>query len=498
MLNGFSRSDRSAAQNRNERLPKAAFRITHLSVGLFLLLISTLVVAAYWFHFEHTPYEFGTSIVRRHSFMLHVHERGIVRPARVVAVKSQISSNRAKLVWLEQEGKEVSKGSVIARFDTQPFIDALEQAELKLADTRARLRDAEKVLQIQEQENAAKLEAARHKLEIAEIEAEDLRSGTGRLQRQRLRMAVTQAQRAEQIARDELNDFEELLRMGHISQHERDVLADKLRKHTEALDLARHELDNFDRYEMPRLLREAQLNVDAARNELARERRTAALELKHRNSEVVKQQRDGRVFEQQLDNARTDVENSDVRAPIAGTLLHVTLPREMQSQKIQIGDAIWFGQTFLEIPDTHDLVVEINVREIDVAKLALGMEAIIELDAFPGRVIKGEVVSVNSLAQSSATDEAVSRFTARVRMDEPAAGVHVGMSADVKIIYRQLDEVIAVPTAAIEYHDGVPTVRLKEGDQTRRIRVELGEIGSQFAQVVSGLDVGDEVEVNAM
>ena len=215
---------------------------------------------------------------------------------------------------------------------------------------------------------------------------------------------------------------------------------------------------------------------------------------------MIKQQRDIRVAEARLDKAREELESSDVRAPIDGVLLYVTLrgSKQGQKQKIELGDAVWLGQTFMEIPDTRDLVVDVNVREIDVAKLTPAMEAIIELDAFPGRLFQGQLIFIGSLAQSDAERTQLRHYQARVRFHQPPPEAHVGMSADVKITYRTLDEVIAVSTAAVEYQNGTPTVRLRKSGKTEQVPVTLGEIGPEWAEVISGLVEGDEVEVNSM
>ncbi len=502
MLNGFVQSDKPTSERLKSRGPVVRSRrvFVPLALGLLLLIAAALLIAGYAIRSESNPAGVATSRVQRHSFALQVHERGIVRPARVVPIKSEISSNRAKVVWLHDEGERVTRGQIVARFDTKPFIDAMEKAEQNLADAKARLIGAEKALQLQQEDNAAKLEAARRKLEIARIKAEDLRSGTGQLQRRKLLLNIAQAKRAYQISQNELTDFDELLAQGHVSQRERDIVADKFRKASETVELNHAELENFDRYEMPRLLREAELLTDAAENEQLRVRRTSALELERRKAEVIKQQRDIRVAEARLDKAREELESSDVRAPIDGTLLYLMVQGSQrgQKEKVQLGDAIWFGQTFMEIPDTHDLVVDTYIREIDVAKLTPAMEAIIELDAFPNRLFSGQLVSIGWLAESDAERAHLRHYQARVRFHQPPPEAHVGMSADVKIAYRTLDEVIAVSTAAVEYQNGTPTVRLRKSGKTEQVPVTLGEIGPEWAEVISGLVEGDEVEVNSM
>ncbi|MFC1772288.1 efflux RND transporter periplasmic adaptor subunit [Pseudomonadota bacterium] len=437
-----------------------------------------------------------TIAVQRKSFALEVKERGVVRPARVVPVKSVIMSNQAKLVWLHKEGEAVKKGQIVARFDTKPFIDAMEKAEQNLADTEAQLVSAEKALLLQKEENEGKIEAANRELEIASIKADDLRHGTGQLNREELSKELNQAKRVYRLAESELNDFEIMLVKGHVSQRERDTAANKLASAEEALELAQHRADNFDRFEMPRLLREADLMIDAATKEQERVQRTSELELKRRQSAVVKKQRDIKAAQKQYDKAKEDLKNSDVRAPIDGTLLYVKLPNTESRRKAQVGDAIWLGQKFMEIPDTSELVVEINIREVDVTKLQPGMAALVELDAFSGEEFTGKVESIESLASADRDNEHLRYFRTRIRLQESAPTSLVGMSANVTITYRYLRDVLAIPTAGIHYRAGSAAARVRNGEEVVFVPVKLGAIGSDWAEVASGLKEGDQVIVN--
>lgn len=492
MLNGHAKPDSAHAMP-----PVKARRAWAMPLLLTSLLVALAAFAAASYWTEH-PGETTTATltVQRETFTLRIHERGTVRPARVAPVKSLLSSNQAKLVWMHEEGQAVKRGQIIARFDTKPFNDALVVAEQAVIDSQTRLAGTEKALQLQREDNAAKLEAANRKLEIATIKSQDLREGTGALERRRHILAIEQAERSLRIALAELADFDELLAQGHVSQRERDKIADAATQKREQLDLARAELENFDRYERPRLMREAELLVDAARTEVARVRRVAGLELKRWENELLKHKRDARVAEQQLNKARRDLQNCDVRAPIDGTLFYVELPSQRERRKAQTGDAIWIGQTFMEIPDTSELKIELRVREVDVARLAPGMAARVEFDALPERSFSGTLRSVGSLAERG-SDDSVQRYNAELRITDATTDIRVGMSANIHIDYRELRDVIAVPISAIEYRDGAAWVQRHLADSTVPTKVTLGAVGLDFVEVRQGLNVGDRIVVNA-
>lgn len=425
---------------------------------------------------------------------LTVMERGTVRPARVASVRSGIASNLAKIVWLEDEGKEVKVGEIIARFDPKPFQDQLQKDEQLLADARVNMAAAEKSLQLQQEDEERRHEDVQRKLVIARIKADDQRHGTGPLKRQQLEKKLQQAERLQAVAAHEMDDFDALLARGHISRRERDKAADAKKMATEALLLARAELENFDRYEWPRLLKEAEVIVQEAENEQGRVRRTAVLELAKRLALVEKFRREAEEAERKVAAARRDLERCEVRTPIGGLLLHGELPQPGGRRKIQIGDTVWVGQTFMEIPDTTELVAEVQVREIDVARIARGMKARIVLDAFPGREFGGVVEAVDALGRGGEEHRNQRSFLARVRFLQGDPAVHVGMSATVAITWRELRGVLAVPQTAVDNSGEQPHVLLLRDGGPRRTPVRLGASSPEWIEVLEGLRPGDIIQ----
>ncbi len=469
-----------------------------LSSGIFLVFLLALVTSgALFFYGSGEKEKQKIVVVSKQSFQLRVTERGVVRPARVLSIKSMISGSQSKLVWMIDEGEAITKGQIVARFDTKPFMDNLEKAEQHLTDARAQFIAATKSIELQKEDENSKLEAAKRELEIATIQANDLKNGAGPLKRQQFEQKVRQAKRAYDLAANELDDLRPLLDKGHVTLREFEKGEDSRISSEEALEIARAELVNFGKYEWPRILREAEVIEDAARVNLSRVLRTTQITLQKFASEVEKARRDQITKEKLLRKAQKDVAACDIYSPADGILLYAFIPAMNSRRKIQIGDSVWVGQTFLEVPDTRELVVEINVREIDVAKLKTGMKAEIELDAFPGHIFPGELMAIDALARKE-EGESVRRFFSRIKLLELSSGIHVGMSANVKIIYKELNEVPAIPPSCIVYSDGKPMVKKAVGDGYNLIDVKLGGSGIQWVQVEEGLNEGDYIVIESL
>lgn len=432
-------------------------------------------------------------IVEKHSFPLQIVERGVVHPAKITPISSQISGNQSKIVWLVKEGTQVQKGLLVARFDTKPLGDSLQKAEQAMVDAQATFVAAEKMLSLQKEEEAGKVEEAASKVTISKIQANNIQNGSGPLKRKTLQQQVHQAERILEISRNELNDMNLLLEKGHVSTRERDKAADKLSTATEQVAVATAELDNFKTYAWPQMLREAELLVSGAESNLERIKRTGDILIQNRAAEAEKSRRDVEIKKTARENAKTELESCEVYAPASGVLLYPELPRENGRRKIQIGDSVWVGQTFLEIPDTSELIAELQIREVDVAQIGPGMKTAIEVDAFPGRIFTGVVESVASLAKEDVENNNIRRFYTRVRLTGDTDKIHVGMSVTVKIIYRELSEVVAIPFSSVFFLATQAMVRKTHDGIVEDIPIILGDRGQLWVEVVQGLQPGDQI-----
>ena len=432
--------------------------------------------------------------VQRLSFELSLQERGRVYPARVVPIKSQIASNQAKLIWKIDEGNWVNKGLIIARFDTKPFMDNLFKAEQNLLDAQATLDAAEKSLLLQQEDEMEKIDSAEKKLAVAQNQAKDLRFGSGKLKRKKLQLKIAADTRQLAIARGELDDYELLLHDGHVSTRERDKVASQYITAKETLSISNAELENFDLYEWPKTLAEATIIVEAAENMIARAKRTAEIELARRRNDVARSSRKLQTTVQLLEKAKQEVAQCDVYSPINGRLLYKEVKKPEGQRKIQLGDSIWQGQTFMEIPDNREMVIEVEIREIDVAKLKSGMLAQVTLDAFPEQPVSAKIISIDSLVIGDQRNEHLNRFLVRFMLQDQPKHLQVGMSAGVEVHYKTASEVLAISPRFIHFEHATTWVWVEDSNQqSNRRDITLGSFGAEWVEVTSGLAEGEVI-----
>ncbi len=426
----------------------------------------------------------------------YVNERGYVRPANVITVKSDIDSNKAQLVWLRAEGDEVEIGEEIARFDTTPLEDIREKKELEYTDRIAQLESAKKQLVLEVENQKSKIETARKSVQLAKIKREDIEFGSGLLERSRILQNSKRAARNVELAASELKDFELLLEKGHVSKRERDKIAENLRTLNETLKISQAEWKNYNKYKLPSMLNESQMILSSATSEYQRVLRTSEIELQQKKDNIVIRSRSLKKTEDKLKSLDKSLSNCRIVAPINGTLLYTKLPRPEGRRKSRVGDSVWVGQTFLEIPDTTQMVVDIHVREIDVAKLKLGDKAEIKFDAYTNIVHQGEVVKIEKIAREDDPSDFLRKFNVSVKIFNSDIQIHSGMSAEVKIHYKHLNNVMAVPVSAIKYKFGKPTVLIMDkSKEQKNIFVEIGSSNNQWVEITAGISTGEKIVV---
>jgi HlyD family secretion protein len=145
-----------------------------------------------------------------------------------------------------------------------------------------------------------------------------------------------------------------------------------------------------------------------------------------------------------VDNARIQLEDTDVRAPITGTIIEKTTER---GQVIASATSnVSGGTTLMKMADLGLVQVRTLVDETDIGKIEAGQRATISVDAFPNRPFRGTVLKVEPQAL---TEQNVTMFPVLVRIDNEAGLLRPGMNTEVEIHVGRRDSVLAVPNAAL-------------------------------------------------
>jgi HlyD family secretion protein len=167
------------------------------------------------------------------------------------------------------------------------------------------------------------------------------------------------------------------------------------------------------------------------------EHEQALLDYADARSAVVRSQVD-------VDNARIQLEDTDVRAPITGTVLEKDVERGtvIASATSNVSG----GTTLMKMANLNQVQVRTLVDETDIGKVQAGQRATVTVDAFPNRPFSGTVLKVEPQAQ---TEQNVTMFPVLIRIDNQEGLLRPGMNSEVDIHVGRRDSVLAVPNAAL-------------------------------------------------
>lgn len=194
-----------------------------------------------------------------------------------------------------------------------------------------------------------------------------------------------------------------------------------------------------------------------------------------------------------LERARQDLEKATLRAPFAGVITAV----HVSEGETASGAAI-------DMVDIGSLEVVLSVDEVDIANLEPGQPATVTLEGWPDRPLEGSVAVI--APRAVADDSTVATFEVFLSFDQPAdMPVLMGMTADAALQTAVNENILLVPNAAINVDRSVGTYSVNlvqtdaDGNQTfEAVDVTIGLRDSDYTQILSGLEEGDEVFVGTL
>ena len=247
------------------------------------------------------------------------------------------------------------------------------------------------------------------------------------------------------------------------------------------------------------------------------------LELANAKAEVVGAQ-------VEVENARIALEDTDVRAPIDGTIIEklVEKGQVISSPTMDVGG----GTVLLQMADLSRVQVKTLVDETDIGKIAPGLPVTVTVTSYPNQPFEGEVLKVEPQAMAEQT---VTTFSVLMTLENSSGLLRPGMNADVEIRVAASTDAVAVPTAALRTARDIPVaaqlvglsadavrgqlqnteaasggrpgagdaeryrfanrywVFVQNGETLTAVNVETGLTDLDYSEVNAGLDAGDTV-----
>jgi len=212
-----------------------------------------------------------------------------------------------------------------------------------------------------------------------------------------------------------------------------------------------------------------------------------------------------------VDTAKKTSDEYTIKSPIAGKVI---------SKNYKVGDKVGSGgdnkaTTMAVIYDMSSYTFKMSVDEKDITKVQSGQKVRIKSDAFPDKEYSGTVTNVSL---ESTSQNGVSTYPVTVTLDE-TYDLLPGMNVDGYITLESAKDALTIPSNALmrgnkvyvrdnsasEAKAGSKSDESKAANSSgdglipagfKEVTVTTGVINSDYVQITSGLNEGDEVYVD--
>ncbi len=123
------------------------------------------------------------------------------------------------------------------------------------------------------------------------------------------------------------------------------------------------------------------------------------------------------------------------------------------------GDEIKAGETVATMDGTQGMGVVVPVDEVDIAKVKIGQQASITMDALPDQTFSGIVTDIGNEGQ---VQSGVASFDVTITIEKPV-GIRPGMTANVEIKVNRKENALLVPIEAVLERQGKKFVEVVTG-----------------------------------
>lgn len=152
------------------------------------------------------------------------------------------------------------------------------------------------------------------------------------------------------------------------------------------------------------------------------------------------------------------------------------------------GQTVQAGSPLFTISDSSKVKVTVELTKHNLETVQTGQKAELTIN---GNSYTGTVANINKVAGTNQAGATV--VSADIHIDNPDDKLYLGVDAKVKITVADKKGVLAVPISCVNYGtDSTFCYVVKDGAVAKK-EVEIGISSSEYIEIISGLEKGDQV-----
>lgn len=138
-----------------------------------------------------------------------------------------------------------------------------------------------------------------------------------------------------------------------------------------------------------------------------------------------------------LDNVQSAIAKLAIRAPFSG---------QIGIRNVNLGQYLPAGTSIASLQSLGTLYVQFSLPEQNLAALKKGQHVEVTVDAYPDKTFDGELNAINSNV-----DPNTHNVTIQAIIHNPEHLLRAGLFANVKVFAGQPEQLVTVPTTAVDY-----------------------------------------------
>jgi len=192
-----------------------------------------------------------------------------------------------------------------------------------------------------------------------------------------------------------------------------------------------------------------------------------------------------------IQKAEDGLKSLQILAPHEGILV---LQRNWRGEIKRVGDMVFPGEPFAEIPDLREMQAEVFVLEVDAAGLAVDQKVALRVESHPNVTYTGTVKSVDKIARPRFRNVPVQYFGVTIKLDKTDPNImKPGSRVRATLEVEKQANAFAIPRQALFEKDGKKVVYRRRGDKYEATPVAIGSSSAGRIVVMKGLVAGDEL-----
>lgn len=263
------------------------------------------------------------------------------------------------------------------------------------------------------------------------------------------------------------------------------------------LDLEYNKIDlEQSVFESEAYQRKAQMTYQKALNNIAKIERSYKMDLDKFATYVTRHEQNVKRSTDKIEQYNVALASCRITAPSDGIVIFgTTLLGEKLSRDQQVV-AFDYYPPLATLPDMSEVISEIFVKEIDIAKIEKGDSVLATFDAIEGLALKGHIKEISKMGEDH-KDFDMRVFKVTVYLDENDPRLKPAMSANIDIILEKATDVISIPLNTIYSENGETFVYLKNGNDIIKQPIKTGAVNEESILVEEGLSEGDVIVIDA-